>query len=231
MKFKIPRGVRTYFDDFLDTAGIEEQVFECEVIKDWVNNIKFTEKIEMYTPESKSYYENSDNRIDCRFKRESKIDKGDIIKTNTGEYYILDWKVLQEINNRATRAVRCNKMLTIYRNFKEEVDERGIVIKEAGVRPVIFEQPANVIQPQTNITNVSASSYSPGITPELLVNIVCQYNEETKEVRIGDFFDFGISTFVVVNVSYTNLDISGEFGILTIQTKKKPGGEEHGGNH
>lgn len=229
MKFKIPSTAKTAFNDFLETAGIEEQVFECEVYEDYYESTAKKARVELYPESSKSRYDNSDARINARFKStDTFIDKGVMIKDNLGKWYVVDWRVQPQTDNRATRALYCNEAFTFYRDMDEEVDDRGIVIREEHAEIITDDCPCNIFL-YDGRPEYSANSSAPGTVSNNLAIITIQFNSQTKDIRIDDYLKFGIDMYSVINVSYSgveNYNDGGDKGILVIQCKKVPGQSE-----
>lgn len=232
MTFYVPKTLKKDFDDFLDTEGITDQVVTTEVIHDWFNQgtKKQLERCEWYPDSTKSRYENTDNNMNVRFKHDSDVHKGDIVIHPNGDIFVLDWDVAPSVNNRASRAVRCNLKMTVKRWHEDIVDEdTGLVITPGGW-DILFEGlPANAYhydgRPEYSVINMT-----PGVTPNVITIMTVQYNDKTKQLRIGDSFEWGPDTIRIIDISYVGVDMihnDGQ-GVLKIQGKKEPGGYVEG---
>ena len=51
-----------------------------------------------------------------------------------------------------------------------------------------------------------------------------QFNEQTKNIKIGHYFDWGNNTYEIVDVNAVGLDLNQEYGTLKLQAKRANGG-------
>ena len=179
---------------------------------------------ELYPDSTKSRYENTDANMNIRCSLDSGIQKGDmVIASNDNRVYLLDWEVYAETNNRPSRALRCNMLLTIKRFVDEVTDDRGYLIQEAGVQTIVDALPVNAYR-YDGRPEYSVSSGTPGIAPNALTLMTVQYNEQTMHIHDNDEFIWANDTYRVIDVSRVGLDVNETRGCLTLRCQKKAGG-------
>ena len=209
---------------------------------------------ELYPDSTKSRYENTDNNMNIRCSLTSGIRKGDMVIEPDGTTYILDWDGHKESNNIPSRALRCNMILTIKRYEHPEVvqepeqeyitdedgtllDEDGFVVQKETQEPVHENEQEDEPVFRTVVDSLPANAYrydgrpefvavsaTPGAIANALTLMTVQYNVKSKDIRIGDIFDWGNETYEIVDVNRVGLHISGEYGTLNLKAKKKAGG-------
>lgn len=238
-RFKVPRTLAADFTAFLN-RDIPNTVMDFELVPDWIARqdpeyVKQYIRGEIYPDSTKSRYENTDNNMNFRADVASGIKKGDMLIEPDGSIYILDWAVHLESNNAPSRAVRCNMYLTAERWQEAKVDEEGYVVDDLGY--VISEPeypegqhiiiadriPANAYRYDGRPEYVAVSG-TPGTIAGALTLLTVQYNEQTKEIKIGDKFDWGGNTHEIVDIDGVGVDINGEYGTLKFQAKRAAGG-------
>lgn len=226
-RFKVPRTLAADFRAFLN-QDLPNQVMDFQLIPDWYKQFEedYQPKFirgEIYPDSTKSRYENTDNNMNFRADVESGIKKGDMIIQPDGKIFLLDWFVALESNNAPSRAVRCNVKMTISRYVEEKVDDYGYLIEKEGYKTIVDQLPVNAYR-YDGRPEYSAVSGIPGVTPNALTLMICQYNDQTKEIRIDDVFDWGNETYRIVDIDRVGIDYTESFGTLKIQAKKAEGG-------
>lgn len=157
---------------------------------------------------------------------DSGIRKGDIvINSDNGLPYILDWQVHPESNNLPSRALYCNLYLTIERDY-EEVDSRGYLIEESGKKTIVDHLPCNAYR-YDGRPEYSASSNTPGVSPNAYTLMTVQFNEQSKHIRVNDEFEWGEDIYKVVDVSRVGVDLAETHGCLTLRCRRKSGGLDY----
>jgi len=226
-RFYIPPTLASDFTEFLDN-DIPNTVMDFIVYHDWYDQFKdgYKNKIvrgELYPDSSKSRYTNTDNVMNLRCAVDSGILKGDIVKDENGILYVLDWEVHLQSNNAPSRALRCNMNLTVERWRRETVDEEGYVVEEEGWDIIVDHLPANAYR-YDGRPEYSAIAATPGITPNALTLMTVQFNDQTKNIRIGDRFLWGNEYYEIVDVNRIGVSLDETFGCITLQAKKAAGG-------
>lgn len=226
-RFYIPPTLASDFTEFLDN-DIPNTVMDFIVYHDWYDQYKdgYVDKVvrgELYPDTSKSRYTNTDNVMNIRCGIDSGILKGDIVKDENGVLYVLDWEVHLQSNNAPSRALRCNMSLTVERWRHEKVDEEGYLVEEEGWDTIVDRLPANAYR-YDGRPEYSAIAATPGITPNALTLMTVQYNDKTKNIRIGDRFMWGNEYYEIVDVNRIGVSLDETFGCITLQAKKAAGG-------
>ena len=176
--------------------------------------------------------------MNIRCSVSSEIRKGDMLIEEDGTIYVLDWEVHLQSNNAPSRALRCNMYLTVYRHKESEVDDEGYVIDDEGCaisaesfdentgdkkKIVVDQLPANAYRYDGRPEYVAVSG-TPGTVAQVLSLMTIQYNEQTKNIRIGDRFDWSGNTYEIVDVNSVGVDITETYGTLKLQFRRAAGG-------
>lgn len=226
-RFYVPRTLASDFANFLQN-DIPGSVGDFILIEDWYSQSDegYTPNIirgEIYPDSTKSRYSNTDNNLNFRSDINSGIKKGDMLIGPDETIYLLDWEVPPQPNNRMSRALRCNAMLTFSHYQAEEVDKDGYLIKEEGWVSVAENIPCNGYRHDGRL-EFSANSHLPGLIPNTVTLLSVQFNEKTKNIRTDDVFTWGNDTYTVADVNLVGVNIHGTSGVIQIQAKKKAGG-------
>ena len=242
-RFRVPKTLAADFDAFLEN-DIPNTVMNFELLHDWYD--KFKENYqpefirgELYPDATKSRYENTDNNMNIRCSLKSCIRKGDMVIEPDHTIYILDWDGHKESNNIPSRALRCNLYLSVYEDKKSTVDDEGYIIDEEGYvvsgekyaiddqennRNIIVNRiPANAYRYDGRPEFVAVSG-TPGTVAGVLTLMTVQYNEQTKKIKIGHFFDWQNATYEIVDVNYVGVNINSTYGTIKLQAKRAAGG-------
>lgn len=243
-RFRVPRTLAADFDAFLD-RDIPNTNMDFELLRDWYDKFKDDYvpqyiRGEIYPDSTKSRYENTDNNMNIRCSLTSGIRKGDMLIEPDHTIYILDWAIHKESNNSPSRALRCNLFLTVYEHEAPFVDDEGYAIDDDGF--VISGEKYNVPDPEQDnrviiVDRLPANAYrydgrpefvavsaTPGAQAGVLSLMTVQYNEQTKNIKIGQYFDWGGNTYEIVDVNAVGLDIHQRYGTLKLQAKRAAGG-------
>lgn len=231
MKFFVPPTLEKDFDDFLNT-DVPNQVQGYELLKDWYAQLDSGYKptivrCEVYPDSTKSRYENTDNYVNVRASLSSGIVKGDMLRDAEGNIYVLDWDILKETNNIPTRGLRCNMFLTVERVVPDETDQWGYLIQEAGLATIVNQLPCNSYR-YDGRPEYATHTATPGITVNALTITTAQYNDQTKNLKIGDEFIWGNEWFTIVDIDWSGVDKTAAHGTLRIVSRKKAGGQLDG---
>ena len=229
MNFYVPPKLEQDFDDFLKN-DIPGAVQEFVIIHDWYDQFNedyepYTAKAEIYPDSAFSRYTNMDNLSwNIRFSKKTDIRKGDIVQQKDGSLYLCDWAIGPSPNDKRTRPVRCNCKLTFRRWVPLKVDFYGYLLQEQGYQNIAEQLPCNAYR-YDGRPQFSAASGKPGVVGNAQTIIYVQYNQKTKDLQIDDQFVWGKDTYIIIDISYGGIDINQHHGVLTLQTKKKAGGQ------
>jgi len=224
-QFYVPPTLVGDFDNFLAT-DIPGAVMSFDVFHNWYEKDEcIVIRGEIYPDATKSRYANTDNNLNFRTSVKSDIRKGDYIVDPADEIYLLDWDIPPQPNNKMSRALRCNTMLKFTRTSKEMYDENGYRIKDADRKVTIAESiPCNAYR-YDGRPDFSAISHTPGIVPNALTIISVQYNDETKNLKVDDEFTWEQDEYIIIDVGYVGVRLRKDGGVITLQAKKKAGGD------
>ena len=228
-RFHVPRTLAADFDAFLN-RDIPNTNMDFEVLKSWYDKDKEGYKPsyvrgEIYPDSTKSRYENTDNNMNIRCSVSSGIRKGDMLIQPNGEIFVLDWAVALQANNAPSRALRCNMILKIEQKLDEDIDEEGYVRHNGfpTIKTIVPEIPCNAYRYDGRPEYVAVSG-TPGTMAGVLTLMTVQYNECTKNIKIGYDFAWGDEEYEIVDVSRVGIDVTGTHGTLKLQAKRKAGG-------
>lgn len=242
-RFRVPRTLAADFDAFL-AQDIPNTNMDFEILHNWYDKYKKKYKPqyvrgEIYPDSTKSRYENTDNNMNIRCSVSSGIRKGDMLIEPDRTVYILDWNVHLDSNNAPSRALRCNIMLTVYEYKDSIVDEEGYLVDEEGFvisgedysitsqrnkkRIIVDRLPANAYR-YDGRPEFSAVASTPGAIAGVVTLMTVQYNHQTKNIKIGQYFDWNDNTYEIVDVNAVGLNLEGTYGTLKIQAKRAAGG-------
>lgn len=232
MTFNVPKTLKKDFDDFLK-VNLTNQVVETEIVHDWAqrsgqNYVTIKERCEWYPDSTKSRYENTDNNLNVRFSLDSVAHKGDIVLHPNGDIFLLDWDMPPECNNKASRALRCNFLLNVKRWVPDTVDENGMLAVAGHYADVVTNLPTNAYH-YDGRPEYSAINGTPGVVPNGITIMTVQYNNQTKNLRIDDVFNWGPDEIQIIDISYVGIDLvhNDNIGTLKIQGKKTAGGTNY----
>lgn len=241
-RFRVPRTLAADFDAFL-SQDIPNTNMDFEILKCWYDKFKdgYTPSYmrgEVYPDSTKSRYENTDNHLNLRCSVNSGIRQGDMLIEPDGTIYVLDWNVHLQSNNAPSRMLRCNFNFEVKRYEELQTDDEGYVIDDLGyvvsgeqysvgapesTKIIVPSIPANAYRYDGRPEYVSVSN-APGTIAGALTLISVQYNDYTKEVKIGDKFNWGGNTHEIVDIDGVDVDITGTYGVLKFQAKRAAGG-------
>ena len=241
---RVPKTLAADFDAFLNN-DIPNTVMNFELLHNWYD--KFADDYrplfirgEIYPDSTKSRYENTDNNMNIRCSLKSGIRKGDMVIEPDRTIYILDWDGHKESNNIPSRALKCNMYLTVYEYKESMVDDEGYLLDEEGF--VISGEKYSVDNPEDSnkiiiVNRLPANAYrydgrpefvavsgTPGTVAGALSLMTIQFNDQTKNIKIGHYFDWFDNTYEIIDVDHVGVDISGRYGTLKLQFKRAAGG-------
>lgn len=116
-------------------------------------------------------------------------------------------------NVQTSQAKDCNVMLEIWREVPEILDGRGFVISPAHNACIIPPIPC-VWTSHSGRPDYSVAYNTPGIHADSLFDGWVQWNDVTRNIRIGDEFDWGPDRMRIVNVHISEVELMQEYGII-----------------
>jgi hypothetical protein len=111
------------------------------------------------------------------------------------------------------------------------LDEEGYVISgekyavgaETKRKVIVEKIPANAYRYDGRPEFVAVSG-TPGAVAGVLTLMTVQYNEQTKNIKIGHFFDWQNSAYEIIDVNFVGVDINSTHGTIKLQAKRAAGG-------
>ena len=230
------REPETMLSDFRNNL-MEDKPFvnyTYELVHDWYARQRFGyEKVFVRAQQTpidwKSKIGNSDLSTNFKTTHETKIYKGDIVIREDGIISMLTWNVTDHANNQATQSVVCNDFLTFTREAHPETDDEGYILGEI---PPDRDLPREVIVDAMPCSHTeyagrpdfSTSEGQPGYLGDDLITISLQYNDKTKQIRIGDQTIIGPYTYRVINFTTAEVNITKTHGVVICNARRVSGG-------
>lgn len=171
----------------------------------------------------KSKIGNSDMSSNFKTDWTHPIQKGDYAIREDGMLYMLNWNITSHANNQATQSVECNAIVDVMREFPDIVDDRGMLIRPGGRRPVAAGLPISHSE-YAGRPDYSGASMQAGMHPDHLITVSCQWNPTTREILLDDEFVIGRFTYRVINISLAEVQIDKDYGVLIMNAKRVAGG-------
>lgn len=230
-QFVIPNTIRSDYHNWLYKTGVPNMVYEFRVLSDWYDQFSDKEKVylraDYYPINWKSKVGNSDTNknFETDFSV-TRLHKGDIvIREEDGLIAMLNWDIEEYINSQRTQAGTCNHRLTVTRHVDAVADKRGFKIFDAGDKVIVDDLPC-VIGEYAGRPDWQLTQNNPGIHADMLTTIDVQYNSKTKDIQIGDKFRWIDFEYVIINMSYAQVDINNSYGIITFNARRVAGEDE-----
>lgn len=225
-RFKIPETILSDYENYLNTE-VPHAVYDFQLIQDWYDQFndgyeKVMLRAEHFPINWKSKVGNSDANHNFYTSYRVPIRKGDIVIREDGIICMLNWSIQRYINAQTTQAIDCNHRITITRDIPAVADNRGMLVTPATKKIIVDDLPC-VMSEYGGRTDLTSSQGTPGVSSDSYSLVNMQYNEKTKEVRVGDEFEWGIFSWRVVNVNYAEVDITNTYGILTLGIRRIAG--------
>lgn len=209
MRFYIPPNLQRDFTDSLNcNLGIDAIVNfnNLNTIRIRLDKVNYRTKNGQVTSNEVTFAEISSN-----------LKMGDYLQYKN-EVFIIN----QLISNEFPKCFEissgtCNTKFTITRYQNMIQDDDGNIISPEGDIPIISELycltvPAN--------SQFQATSGGVGIVPINQVNVQTQFNNDTKDFAIGDKFIWFKNTYQIINIDYSQVDISELYGVLSFTGEK-----------
>lgn len=237
--FRPPPTLESDFKRLLE-HDVPHTNFTFELIRDW-----YAAQEDGYEPiyiraqqtpiDWKSKIGNSDMSMNFKTSYDVIIHKGDIVIRDDGMLYMLNWNVTTHPNNQATQCVECNDYLTFTREHRVSTDQYGyeieseedIELDENGREVIVKDIPVSHSE-YAGRPEYSVSERYAGINADNLINMYVQWNDKTKNIRIGDTVVIGNYTYVIHNVYTAEVNIDKTHGCLYLQARREAGGGTNG---
>lgn len=224
-QFVIPETIQSDYRNYLHT-DIPNAVYDFRLLRSWYD--QFTEeepvmlRAEHFPINWKSKMGNSDANKNFYTDYDVKIQKGDMCIREDGLIVMLNWSIQQYINAQTTQAIECNHRITIKRHINAYADSRGFKVSDAYDKVIVDDLPC-VMSEYAGRPDFAAAQNTPGINADMLTVVNLQWNDYTKEIRIDDTFEWCNSTYRVINLNYSEVDINHTFGVITLNARRIAG--------
>lgn len=140
---------------------------------------------------------------------------------------MLNWKVSNHVNNQASQAIICNEYLTFERHVPEQTDSMGYVISEAGKEIILDRMPVN-ITPYAGRPDYAIVNNAPGIVADSLYTCQVQINPKSRMLRINDECDYGDERYRIINIDWSESNITQDRGVQNLNLRRVGGGTHYG---
>lgn len=225
-QFKIPSTIRSDYTNYLHTE-VEHVIYDFQLLRSWYDQFDETKEKVMLRAEHfpinwKSKIGNSDANKNFYTDYETRIQKGDMVIREDGLIGMLNWSIQGYINAQTTQMIECNHRITVTREVPAQADKRGIKIADATTAVIVDDLPC-VMSEYAGRPDFAVAQNTPGIQADMLTTISMQFNEKTKNIRVGDEFLWGVFNYRVVNINYAEIDISQTYGVLTLNARRIAG--------
>lgn len=228
--FFLPPTMTTDFSKFLqqDTPGF---TYTAKLIRNWEQRedpqLNPFIRCVLYPINWKSNFAAADEGVNFRTDFTHTVRKGDIVLREDGEYYLLNWAVHKQVNNQPSQAKRCNLRLTIVRTMPETTDEDGYLVDPGGDVTFIDQMPVCIYQ-YDGRPDYAVNFGNPGVVSDALTVMDLQWNPKTQQIVVNDEFLWGTSTYRVININMSGVNIAQDAGVLQLHCKRVAGGEQVG---
>ena len=225
-QFQIPPTIRSDYTNYLHTE-VEHVIYDFRLLRSWYdqfdeNKEKIMLRAEHFPINWKSKIGNSDANKNFYTDYEVKIQKGDMVIREDGLIGMLNWSIQGYINAQTTQMIECNHRITITRELPAQADSRGMKISDAGTEVIVDDLPC-VMSEYAGRPDFAVAQNTPGIQADMLTTLSMQFNEKTKNIRVGDEFFWGVFNYRIVNINYAEIDITQTYGVLTLNARRIAG--------
>lgn len=224
-QFVVPPTIQSDQHNYLMT-DIPNAVYDFRLLRDWYDQYKTEEPIQLraehFPINWKSKIGNSDANKNFYTDFDVKIQKGDICIREDGLIVMLNWSVQEYINAQTTQAIECNNMITIRRKVEAMADKRGFKLDDSYEEIIVDDMPC-VMSEYAGRPDFAINQNSPGIHADMLTVVNIQYNDRTKNIKIGDEFEQIGFTYRIVNLNWVEVDINRTHGVITLNARRVAG--------
>lgn len=218
MNFYVPPNMKENYNDFLQSAACHTLYYCKDINADNPLWFEFRGEISPINYKSKQY--SSDNAFSLRFSYDEDIDKGDVVFYDNKQY-LATWQVNKDKLDSKKIIVELMPYDLI---FKRVSLSKPKADKTTGK---IIERSDNDIVCRTRAMNVSGSHMElrlktgqPGVFASSRFTITMQSNEETRKIKVDDYFELMGYQYSVRDILYNQLNYDSESGLLIMEVEK-----------
>lgn len=224
-QFAVPPTIISDYKNYLH-SDIPNAVYDFRLLRSWYDQFTDEEPVmiraEHFPINWKSKMGNSDANKNFYTDYDVEIRKGDMCIREDGLIVMLNWSIQHYINAQTTQAIECNHYITVTRHMDAFADARGFKVSDAYEKVIVDSLPC-VMSEYAGRPDYAAAQNTPGINADMLTVVSMQQNDKTKEVRIGDEFEWCHSTYRVINLNHSEVDIDHTFGVITLNARRVAG--------
>lgn len=225
-QFEIPPTILSDYKNYIHT-DVPNVIYDFRLLQSWYDQFdpsieEVWLRAEHFPINWKSKIGNSDANKNFFTDYDVPIYKGNMCIREDGLILMLTWSIQQYINAQTTQAIECNHRITITRHMNAEADNRGYKLYDAYDKVIVDELPC-VMGEYAGRPDYAVSQGTPGIHADMLTTVSLQYNEQTKNIRIGDEFEWANYGYRIINISYAEVDINYAHGIITMNARRIAG--------
>lgn len=208
MRFYIPPNLQGDFTDSLNTLGIDTVVNFVPT-----NTIKV--RLDKVNYKTKGGIVSSDEVVFAELT--SNLKMGDYLTYKNETMLITQLKSNEYPKCLEFTTTTCNTKLTITRYEDMVQDEDGNIIAQAGDHAIVSDLYCSTL---FNNFQFKSNSGNVGIVPTDTLAIGCQFNDTTKNIKIGDKFIWFDGNYQIIGLDFSQVDILGDYGMLSFNAEK-----------
>ena len=208
MRFYIPPNIDKDFSDSIEALGTS-----TIINFDTGNAIKI--RLDKVNYKTKNGLTSSDEVVFALL--ESNLKMGDYLQYKNETMLITQLKENEFPKCYEFTTTTCNTKFTITRYQEATWDNDGNPLIDEGENPIVSDLYCSTI---VGSFEFRSSSGSIGIVPNNQISSTCQYNDDTKNIVIGDKFLWMKEPYQIINLDYSQLDILGDTGMLCFYAEK-----------
>lgn len=207
MRFYIPLNLQRDFTDSLNTLGIDAIVnFDTlNPIKVRLDKVNYRTKDGKVTASEVVFAELSSN-----------LKMGDYLQYKNEVFLINQLKFNEFPQCYEFSTGTCNTKFDILRFEEAEYDSEGVITYPEDDYPVVQNLYCSTL---VGSFEFKTSPGAIGIVPSDSISVTCQFNNNTKDIAIGDKFVW-FDNYQIVSIDRSQVDLSQNYGILTFYGKK-----------
>lgn len=207
MRFYIPPNLQRDFTDSLNALGTD-----AVINFDPLNKVKV--RLDKVNYRTRNGITNSDDVVFAELS--SNLKMGDYLSYKNETMLITQLKENEFPKCYEFTTTTCNTKLNVTRYQLMVQDEDGNIITPEGdvniAEDLFCSTLFNSFQFKTTVGNV-------GVVPENQLLISCQFNDITKDVKIGDKFVW-FDEYRIISIDRSQIDISNLYGLLSFNAER-----------
>ena len=221
MFFYVPEELESDFDDALEAIGEL-----CTINYNDVDNTTDIYAIITNLDFKSNMKGLSDKTKDIKVSLSASIKSGDYLTDSDSNIHLINWHPFKDINCYASQIQICTDTFT-FENWSEAViNSSGVETTPTSGYVSIVEDVYGYIN-RTGMSSYDSKDGNVGIMQTQKISISVQYNSNTSLVGISDEFSYNSVQYIVTDIDYTHLNLSGTDGILVIFAQVIEGGRRN----